>query len=94
MQKRTSYEFEGKCGYSYVTKAYSSNDVKFEVHFRANENDTDTVQFGVDAGTARNMLRSLTRAVIESDKELGLDCLQSIVDEHKEKLEEYADSQE
>jgi hypothetical protein len=48
MQKRTSYEFEGKCGYSYVTKAYSSNDVKFEVHFRVNENDTDTLQFGVD----------------------------------------------
>jgi len=94
MQKRTSYEFEGKCGYTYVTKAYGSSDVKFEVHFRANEHNTDTVQFGVDATSARSMLRSLTRAVIESDKESGLDCLQSIVDEHKEKLEEYADSQE
>ena len=94
MQKRTSYEFEGTCGYSYVTKAYSSNDVKFEVHFRANENDTDTLQFGVDAGTARNMLRSLTRAVIESDPELGIDALRCIVDEHKEKLEESVDSED
>ena len=94
MQKRTSYEFEGKCGYTYVTKAYSSNDVKFEVHFRVNENDTDTLQFGVDAGSARSMLRSLTRAVIESDAELGIDALRSIVDEHKEKLAESADSEE
>ena len=94
MQKRTSYDFEGKTGYSYVTKAYSSNDVKFEVHFRPNENDTDTVQFGVDAGTARNMLRSLTRAVIESDQDLGLECLRAIVDEHKEKLEESSDCEE
>jgi len=92
MQKRTSYEFEGKCGY--VTKAYSSNDVKFEVHFRVNENDTDTLQFGVDAGTARNMLRSLTRAVIESDPELGIDALRCIVDEHQEKLEQSSDCEE
>ena len=94
MQKRTSYEFEGKCGYSYVTKAYSSSDVKFEVHFRASENDVDTVNFGVDENTARSILRSLTRAVIDSNKELGLDCLQSIVKEHEDALEEYADSQE
>ena len=45
MQKRTSYEFEGKCGYTYCTKGYSSSDVKFELHFRVNENDVDTVQF-------------------------------------------------
>ena len=94
MQKRTSYEFEGKCGYSYVTKAYSSNDVKFEVHFRVNENDTDTLQFGVDAGTARNILRSLTRAVMESNQELGVTCLQDIIDEHKEKLEQSSDCEE
>jgi len=94
MQKRTSYEFEGKCGYTYVTKAYSNSDVKFEVHFRASENETDTVQFGVGPESARSMLRSLTRAVIESDKELGLDCLQSIVKEHEDALQEYADSQE
>ena len=42
MQKRTSYEFEGKTGYQYVTKAYSNSDVKFEVHFRASENEVDT----------------------------------------------------
>jgi hypothetical protein len=40
------------------------------------------------------MLRSLTRAVIESDKELGLECLQNIIDEHKEKLAESAESEE
>ena len=94
MQKRTSYEFEGKCGYTYVCKAYGSNDVKFEVHFRASENETDTLQFGVDAGTARNILRSLTRAVIESDPELGIDALRCIVDEHKDKLEQSSDCEE
>jgi len=94
MQKRTSYEFEGKTGYQYVTKAYSNSDVKFEFHFRVNENEVDTIHFGIGPDNARSVLRSLTRAVIESDKELGLDCLTSIIDEHKEKLEEYADSQE
>ena len=94
MQKRTSYEFEGKCGYSYVTKAYSSSDVKFEIHFRASENDVDTVNFGVDENTARSMLRSLTRAVIESNRELGIVCLQDIIDEHKEKLEQSSDCEE
>ena len=94
MQKRTSYEFEGKTGYQYVTKAYSNSDVKFEFHFRVSENEVDTIHFGIGPDNARSVLRSLTRAVIESDKELGLDCLTSIIDEHKEKLEEYADSQE
>ena len=94
MQKRTSYDFDGKCGYSYVTKAYSSNDVKFEVHFRSSENDTDTVQFGVDAGTARNMLRSLTRAVMESNRELGIVCLSDIIEEHQDKLEKSSDCEE
>ena len=94
MIKRTTFEFEGKTGYTYVCKAYSGSDVKFEVHFRVNENETDCIQFGVESSSARNMLRSLTRAVIESDKELGLDCLTSVIDEHKEKLEEYAASQE
>ena len=94
MQKRTSYEFEGKTGYQYVTKAYSNSDVKFEFHFRVNENEVDTIHFGIGPDNARSVLRSLTRAVIESDKELGLDCLTSVIDEHKEKLEEYAASQE
>jgi hypothetical protein len=94
MQKRTSYEFEGKCGYSYVTKAYSSSDVKFEVHFRASENDVDTVQFGLDENSARSILRSLTRAVMESNQELGVTCLQDIIDEHKEKLEQSSDCEE
>jgi len=94
MQKRTSYEFEGRCGYTYCTKGYSSSDVKFELHFRVNENDVDTVQFGVDENTARSMLRSLTRAVMESNKELGVTCLQDIIDEHKDKLEQSSDCEE
>jgi len=48
----------------------------------------------VDAGTARNILRSLTRAVLESDPELGMDALRCIVDEHKEKLEQSSDCEE
>lgn len=94
MQKRTSYEFEGKTGYTYVTKAYSSSDVKFEVHFRVSENEVDTIHFPLDENSARSVLRSLTRAVIDSNKELGLDCLQCIVKEHEDALQEYADSQE
>ena len=94
MQKRTSYEFEGKVGYTYVTKAYGNSDVRFETHFRASENEMDVIQFGVDCGTARSILRSLTRAVIEADKDLGLDALQCIVKEHEDALQEYADSQE
>lgn len=94
MIKRTNYEFEGKTGYSYVNKSYGGSDVKFEVHFRVSESETDSLNFGVDAGTARSMLRSLTRAVIESDAELGIDALRSIVDEHKEKLEQSSDCEE
>ena len=94
MQKRTSYGFEGKTGYQYVTKAYSNSDVKFEIHFRASENEVDTIHFPLDENSARSILRSLTRAVIESNKELGLDCLQAIVQEHGDALQEYADSQE
>jgi len=94
MQKRTSYEFEGKVGYTYVTKAYGNSDVRFETHFRVSESEVDTIQFGVDCGTARSILRSLTRAVIEADKDLGLDALQCIVKEHEDALKEYADSQE
>ena len=52
------------------------------------------VKFGVGPENARSVLRSLTRAVIESDKQLGLDCLQCIVKEHEDALQEYADSQE
>ena len=94
MQKRTNYEFEGKTGYQYVTKAYSNSDVKFEVHFRASENEVDTIHFPLDENSARSILRSLTRAVIEADKDLGLDALQCIVKEHEDALQEYADSQE
>ena len=94
MQKRTTYEFEGSVGYTYVTKAYGNSDVRFEAHFRASDNDVDVIQFGVDCGTARSILRSLTRAVIEADKDLGLDALQCIVKEHEDALKEYADSQE
>ena len=94
MQKRTSYEFEGKTGYQYVTKAYSNSDVKFEFHFRVSENEVDTIHFGIGPDNARSVLRSLTRAVIESDKELGLEALQNIIDEHKEKLAEAAESEE
>ena len=46
MQKRTSYEFEGQVGYTYVTKAYGNTDVRFEAHFRASDNDVDVIQFG------------------------------------------------
>ena len=49
MQKRTTYEFEGKVGYTYVTKAYGNSDVKF----------------GVGPENARSVLRALTRAVIK-----------------------------
>jgi len=94
MIKRTNYEFEGKTGYTYVSKSYGSNDVKFEVHFRVSESETDSLNFAVDAGSARSMLRSLTRAVIESDAELGIDALRCIVDEHKEKLAESAESED
>jgi len=94
MIKRTNYEFEGKTGYTYVNKSYGGSDVKFEIHFRVSESETDSLNFGVDVGSARSMLRSLTRAVIESDPELGIDALRSIVDEHKEKLAESADSEE
>ena len=52
------------------------------------------VKFGVGPKNARSVLRALTRAVIDSNKELGLDCLQSIVQEHENALQEYADSQE
>mgnify|MGYP007059460453 FL=1 len=54
----------------------------------------DTIHFPLDENSARSILRSLTRAVIDSNKELGLDCLQSIVQEHEDALKEYADSQE
>ena len=94
MIKRTNYEFEGKTGYTYVNKSYGGSDVKFEIHFRVSESETDSLNFGVDAGSARSMLRSLTRAVIESDRELGLEALQNIIDEHKEKLAESAESEE
>ena len=94
MIKRTNYEFEGKTGYTYVSKAYSNSDVKFEVHFRVSDSETDSLNFAVDAGTARSMLRSLTRAVIESDAELGIDALRCIVDEHKEQLEQSSDCEE
>ena len=94
MIKRTNYEFEGKTGYTYVNKSYGGSDVKFEIHFRVSESETDSLNFGVDVGSARSMLRSLTRAVIESDPELGIDALRSIVDEHKEKLAESAESEE
>ena len=94
MQKRTSYEFEGKTGYQYVTKAYSNSDVKFEFHFRVSENEVDTIHFGIGPDNARSVLRSLTRAVIESDPELGIDALRCIVDEHKEKLEQSSDCEE
>ena len=44
MQKRTSYEFEGKVGYTYVTKAYGNTDVRFEAHFRASDNYVDVIE--------------------------------------------------
>ena len=75
-------------------RQYGNTDVRFEAHFRASDNDVDVIQFGVDCGTARSILRSLTRAVIEADKDLGLDALQCIVKEHEDALKEYADSQE
>jgi hypothetical protein len=68
--------------------------VKFEVHFRASENDTDTLQFGVDENTARSMLRSFTRAIMESNEELGVICLQDILEEHKDKLKKSSDCEE
>ena len=87
MQKRTSYEFEGKTGYTYVTKAYSSNDAKFEIHFRVNENDVDTIHFGIGKNDARSVYRSLGRTLVEIDREFGLDAIKSGYDEFRDEFE-------
>ena len=95
MHKRTGYTFEGSTGYTYVTKAYGSSDVKFEIHFnQSGGSDVDTLHFGVGPAEARSIFRSLTRAMIESDKDSGLDALQCMVNEFQNELANVANSEE
>ena len=95
MKKRTDYTFEGSTGYTYVSKAYGCSDVKFEVHFKqSGSEDIDTLHFGVGPAEARSIFRSLTRAMIDSDKESGLDALQCMVNEFQNQLAEVAHSEE
>ena len=95
MRKRTDYTFEGTTGYTYVAKAYGCSDVKFEIHFKqSGSEDIDTVHFTVGPCESRSLFRSLTRSMIDSDKEAGLEALQSIVNEFQDKLTEFTDSEE
>jgi hypothetical protein len=94
MKKRTHFEFEGPTGYTYVSKKYGDSRIGFEVHIRHSEESTDVLHFVVDASNGRSMCRSLCRAIVESDPELGLDTIQGIVEEFKEKLEAVQDSEE
>ena len=94
MKKRTNYEFDGTSSYTHICKKYGSNDVGVETHVINTETDSDIVTVVWTAGTARSAARSLIRAIIESDEEMGLDCLRCIVDEHKEKLQQSSDCEE
>ena len=94
MQKRTSYEFEGRVGYTYVTKAYGSNDLRFEVHFRANETDVDTAQFPIDDSSQNGFWRSHTRAYMENKGKQGFEALEEMYEEYAEQYKKSADSQE
>ena len=94
MKKRTNYEFDGTSSYTHICKKYGSNDVGVETHVNNTETDSDIVAVVWTPSVARSSARSLIRAIIESDEEMGVDCLQSIIAEHKEKLAEYAESEE
>ena len=94
MKKRTHFEFEGSTGYSYICKKYGESRLGFEIHIRDSDEATDVLHFVVDASNGRSMCRSLCRAIVESDPELGLDTIQGIVEEFKEKLEAVQDSEE
>ena len=94
MKKRTTFEFDGKTGYTYVSKKYGSSRVNFEVHITVADNESDCLQFNVDQTSARSMFRSLGRACIEIDKESGLDVLQALIGEFKEELAELEDSED
>jgi ribosomal protein S12 methylthiotransferase accessory factor YcaO len=94
MKKRTNYEFDGTSSYTHICKKYGSNDVGVETHVNNTEADSDTVTVVWTPSIARSSARSLMRAIIESDEEMGVDCLRCIIDEHKEKLALYADSEE
>ena len=93
MKKRTHFEFEGPTGYTYVSKKYGDSRIGFEVHIRNNEESTDVLHFVVDPSNGRSMFRSLGRALVEIDRELGLDCVKGAYDEFKDELES-ADSEE
>ena len=93
MKKRTHFEFEGPTGYTYVSKKYGDSRISFEVHIRESEESTDVLQFVVDPGNGRSMFRSLGRALVDIDRELGLDCIKGVMDEFKDELES-ADSEE
>ena len=94
MKKRTNYEFDGTSSYTHICKKYGSNDVSVETHVNNTEVDADIVNVVWTPGVARSAARSLIRANIEVDEEMGLDCLRCIVDEHKEKLEQSSDCEE
>ena len=93
MKKRTHFEFEGPTGYTYVSKKYGDSRLSFEIHIRDSDEATDVLHFGVDASTGRSMFRSLGRALVEIDRELGLDCVKGAYDEFKDELES-VDSEE
>ena len=93
MKNRTHFEFEGSTGYTYVSKKYGDSRIGFEVHIRNSEESTDVLHFVVDPSNGRSMFRSLGRALVEIDRELGLDCVKGAYDEFKDELES-ADSEE
>jgi len=93
MKKRTWFEFEGPTGYTYVSKKYGDSRISFEVHIRESEESTDVLQFVVDPSNGRSMFRSLGRALVEIDRELGLDCVKGAYDEFKDEFES-AESEE
>lgn len=93
MKKRTHFEFDGSTGYTYVCKKYGDARLSFEIHIRDSDEATDVLHFAVDSSNGRSMFRSLGRALVEIDRELGLDCVKGVYDEFKEELES-ADSEE
>ena len=93
MKKRTHFEFDGSTGYSYICKKYGESRLSFEIHIRDSDEATDVLHFGVDASNGRSMYRSLGRALVEIDRELGLDCVKGAYDEFKDELES-AESEE
>ena len=93
MQKRTHFEFDGSTGYTYVSKKYGESRLGFEIHIRDSVDSTDVLHFAVDPSNGRSMFRSLGRALVEIDRELGLDCIKGLVDEFKDELES-AESEE